>query len=333
MNLSNIFQKLSKNSEKIKRYYNYAKKKVVPKKWHNKKIKSLFNEKYLQASPYEKNDILSRLNYYNKIHTSFSIDKSLPVYQTINLKKEGSWFYHYDLTMQLAAFSENLLFHYLPGDIQTIPDAPTLVKSRPISDNNENSVLLKLNTIRHFNFVQDPFQYEDKKDMLVWRGACHQPHRRFFIEQFSSHPRCDVGDTRKDASLGKQPFMSIRDQLKYKFILSIEGNEVASNLKWIMYSNSLCFMVKPKFETWFMEGKLIPGVHYVELKKDYSDLEEKMDFYLKNKDAAAKIIDNANNYIKPFLDHDREALISYLVLQKYFVDSGQPLETNYLKPA
>ncbi|RUR30084.1 lipopolysaccharide A protein [Vreelandella andesensis] len=330
MKLSNAFQKLSKNSEKLKRYYQYAITKITPKKWHEKKMELLLNERFLKASSCEKNRILEIVNYYNKVNNKFSIDQKTPIYQAARLKKEGSWFYHYDLTMQLAAFSGDLLFHYLPGDVQSIPSAPTLVKSRPISDANENSILLKLNTIRHFNFVKDPFQYADKKDVLVWRGACYQTHRRYFIENFHSHPLCNVGDTSRDADLGKKPFMSIHEQLTYKFILSIEGNEVASNLKWIMASNSLCFMVKPKFETWFMEGTLTPGIHYVELKEDYSDLDEKINFYLENEDDAITIIKNANDYVKPFLDHDREALISHLVLQKYFLDSGQYSKINHL---
>ena len=41
-----------------------------------------------------------------------------------------------------------------------------------------------------------------------------------------------------------------------------------------MSSNSLCFMPKPKYETWFMEGKLIPNHHYVLIEDDYSNLLE-----------------------------------------------------------
>ena len=63
--------------------------------------------------------------------------------------------------------------------------------------------------------------------------------------------------------------------LNYKFILCLEGNDVASNLKWVMSSNSIAVMPKPKYETWFMEGKLKGNVHYIEIKDDYSDLEEK----------------------------------------------------------
>lgn len=331
MNLSSRLQKTNKNLEKVKRYFKYATLKLTSKKHQNKKLNSFFKKYYTQASSCEKNDILQRINYYNKLDYQFEINRELPVHNVLNLKKTGSWFYHYDLTMQLAAFTNKLLFHYTPGDVQTIPCMPTFVKSRPISQENKNSVLLKLNTIRHFNFVVDPFNYAEKKDLLVWRGACYQPHRRHFIETFHSHSLCNVGDTSRDAKLGKKPFMSIQEQLKYKFILSIEGNEVASNLKWIMASNSLCFMVKPKFETWFMEGLLIPNIHYVELKDDYSDLEDKINFYLKNEGEAARIIKNANNYVKPFLNHQRELLISHLVLLKYFSLSGQPVEPNYLK--
>jgi len=46
--------------------------------------------------------------------------------------------------------------------------------------------------------------------------------------------------------------------VKYKYILSIEGNDVASGLKWQLYSNSVVFMRKPKIVSWAMEDKLIP---------------------------------------------------------------------------
>ena len=39
--------------------------------------------------------------------------------------------------------------------------------------------------------------------------------------------------------------VSIDYHLKHKFILCIEGNDVASNLKWVMSSNSVAVMPKP----------------------------------------------------------------------------------------
>ncbi|EOH5314647.1 hypothetical protein ACQJ04_000816 [Campylobacter jejuni] len=47
--------------------------------------------------------------------------------------------------------------------------------------------------------------------------------------------------------------------MKYKFIISLEGNNVASNLKWAMNSNSLVLASKITCQTWFIEGTLKPN--------------------------------------------------------------------------
>ena len=82
-------------------------------------------------------------------------------------------------------------------------------------------------------------------------------------------------------------------------------------------------MTKPKYETWFMEGTLEPGFHYVELADDFSDLEEKLIYYQQHAGEAKRIIENANNYVKQFLDRKQEHLIGLLVMQKYFEKTGQ----------
>ena len=117
--------------------------------------------------------------------------------------------------------------------------------------------------------------FGEKQDKLVWRGGAYKKLRRGFVERFYNHPQCDVGQTNspEEQVPWQKPFMSIENQLDYKFIFCPEGNDVATNLKWAMSSNSLCFMLKPTCETWFMEGLLEPGVHYVEIANDYKDLE------------------------------------------------------------
>ena len=90
-----------------------------------------------------------------------------------------------------------------------------------------------------------------------------------------------------------------------------------------MSSNSLCVMPKPKYETWFMEGRLIKDFHYIEVENDFSDAEDKIKYYLKNIDKSIKIIENANQYIKQFKDLEQERLISLMVLNKFFKYSDQ----------
>ena len=67
-----------------------------------------------------------------------------------------------------------------------------------------------------------------------------------------------------------------------------------------------------------MEGKLIPNYHYIEVKEDFSDLEERLQYYIDHPDEAEAIIQHAHEWIDQFRDKEREKLISLLVLKRYF---------------
>ena len=136
---------------------------------------------------------------------------------------------------------------------------------------------------------------------------------------------CDLGHTgnKNLHRAWRKARISIAKHLPYKFLLALEGNDVASNLKWAMSSNSLVIAPKPKIETWFMEGSLEPNVHYLQIRDDYEDLEEKLDFCLSHPAFAQDIIHNAHQYVAQFFDVKREDLISLLVLEKYFYYTNQ----------
>jgi spore maturation protein CgeB len=74
-----------------------------------------------------------------------------------------------------------------------------------------------------------------------------------------------------------------------------------------------------------MEGTLVPNVHYVLIRDDYSDLESRLRYYIEHPDEAQQIIDNAHQYIEQFRNRRQEDLISLLVLKKYFQMTGQEL--------
>lgn len=276
-------------------------------------------------SQHDQNYILDRVAYYNKKQTPFTLGSDKV--QSADLTTRKNLIYYLDFQKFCRYFNKNFSFHYLFGDIRKVPGIPTFVKSRPLIAHNDNSILLKLNTIRHFNFIKDPLPYSNKKDQLVWRGKAGVKDRVDFISRHFSNPLFDLGQSNQPEPGGdprrQKRFMSIEEQLQFKFILSIEGNDVATNLKWIMSSNSICFMRKPRFETWFMEGRLLPNVHYVLLQDDYSDIEEKMRYYLQHEEEALTMVKNAKEYIKQFQNSKSEALISLLVFKKYFEQSGQ----------
>ena len=311
--------RIDKNKNTKLTYYlsNFIKQ-ILPKIYYKQKLEQLLN--------YDIDDkILKRVNYYNKIQNNFTLPKDAITIESF-IKNEKKKTYYFDLLEYLHYFNKKLKISYLFGDITTVPKTPSFLKSRPIHGDNKNSILMKLNKIRHFIFVDDKRSFESKKDMLVWRGKCYTPHRQKFIQEFYNKEFCNVGQTNTKGETNlpwQKEKMKLEEQLQYKFILAIEGNDVASNLKWLMSSNSLAFMPKPKYETWFMEGTLIPNYHYVLLKDDYSDLEEKIVYYSSHIQEAKQIIKNAHAHVEQFKNKKKEDLISMLVVRKYFEQSGQ----------
>ena len=268
--------------------------------------------------------IKKRTNYYNKLEENINLSDEAKSLVNFKLKKKDKT-YFFDSYEYTRYFHSGLNIFYKFGDVTYVPQEPAIVKSRPLNINNTNSVLINLDKIRHFTFVNDKKDFRKKKDMLVGRNEVGQAHRLKFLEMYINHPLCNIGKINNNNThpnlLKKR--LTIEEQLDYKFILCLEGNDVATNLKWVMSSNSLAVMPAPKFETWYMEGTLIPNYHYVLIKDDYSDLEERMQYFICHTEEALEIIKNANQYVEQFKFKAREDLISLLVLEKYFYKTGQ----------
>lgn len=266
--------------------------------------------------------ICQRLDYYNAMpHGPLPAEASLLSWH----KPKRQKVYFFDSYRYSSLFPQSLRWCFLPGDITHVPTAPSIVKSRPLAMDNRNSILMKLDKVRHFTFVEDHKPWREKKDMAIFRGkVLDKACRLRFMQLYYGHPMVDAADVGRHAHPQWQgQKRSIAEHLDYKFVLALEGNDVASNLKWIMSSQCLALMPPPTCETWFMEGTLKPGVHYVPLRPDLSDLEEQMHYYIEHPEEAETIISNANSYVSQFLDEEREELISYLVLERYFERSGQ----------
>lgn len=323
-------KRLSFKHKNSKLYYyvsNYLKQ-VVPSVFYQnkferkiKKIESILKKR----NQFDEKEIFTRVNYYNKLSDIEAISEGKTL-KELKLK-DGKKTYFFDFYEYYKFFNRNLIGHFLFGDVMHIPKEPTFTKSRPLSKENKNSIVLKWNKVRHFIFIKKDMDFDNKKNKLVWRGEVYskQKHRVRFLEMHYKKAICNIARVNNEelSSEWLKKRMTIAEQLEYKFILSIEGYDVASNLKWIMSSNSIAVMPKPKFETWFMEGKLIPNYHYIAIKEDYSDLEEQLDFYIKNPKKAKAIITNANNHVAQFKNKTLEDFIALLVLKKYFKNTGQ----------
>lgn len=301
---------------------------LIPDAWYRYRLDDFL----ARCSKYNASEIRGRLHYYNKLDENQLPGADATAIGSMRIPKKGK-VYHFDLQEYTRWFNPDLLHRHVFGDVTHIPDTPAIVKSRPITGDNRNSVLMKLVKMRHFNFIEDPVPFEKKRNHLIGMAAVNQPHRVRFYEQYFDHPMCTLGQINRGTTHDQwiRPKMSIRKHLDYKFILCLEGYDVASNLKWVMSSGSVAVMPEPIYETWFMEGKLVPNVHYIRIASDFSDLEERLQHYIDHPAECLEIIRSANDYTRQFMDPEKEDLLNLLVLQKYFIRTGQLPESEYIR--
>ena len=268
---------------------------------------------------------MRRVNYYCKLDKGSNFNRQMWSDKAIMLQDQpvtGQKTYYFDAMEYARYFSQDLRWILDAGDKPYVAPEPAIVKNRPIVEHNENSVILNLDKNRHFLFVRDNKPWRDKKNMTIFRGDLgpRKENRDVFMNRWYGHPMVDAASTNRSEQHPEwqREKLTIGDHLDFKFIMSLEGNDVASNLKWIMSSNSIAVTPCLTQETWFMEGTLIPNYHYIEVKPDFSDLEERLTYYIEHPDEAEAIIQHAHDYISQFRDEKREKLISVLVLKKYF---------------
>ena len=315
--ITNLLQSLNRRhkNDRISYYIKSYTSLLLPDRFYEYKLQKL-RSKYSSLDT----ELQFRLDYYCKLQAPFILENGIDLKTFRGLPKST---YFLDFYPYIRAFRQSAKFSTLFGDVMIVPDQPSFVKSRPINDDNRNSVLMKLDAVRHFIFLSDPIPFRQKRSAAVWRGRLHldiaKERRLDFLRQFSGRPGFDVGHINGGSVFPKyrRERMSIQDQLNFKYIFSLEGVDVATNLKWIMSSNSLCFSQRLKYETWYMEGLLQPGVHYVEIADDFSDVQEKIDYYDHHPDEAERIIASANAYTRRFMNREVEAWLSYQVVERY----------------
>lgn len=282
--------------------------------------------------------IHQRADYYCKLTPAHSFDREAWDGRAVALCDQPMTpqkVYYFDAKEISRYFPQRLRWILRSGDVVDVQEVPTIVKSRPLFEgrtgellnhpiDNANNVILKLEKVRHFLFVNDKKSWREKQPVAIFRGDLGNKkyNRDVFMNLFANGQSHLVDAASTNISEAHPEWhrekLTIGEHLDYKFIMSLEGNDVASNLKWVMSSNSIAVTPRHTMETWFMEGTLIPNYHYIEVKEDFSDLEERLQYYIDHPDEAETIIQHAHEYVAQFFDKKREKLISLLVLKRYF---------------
>jgi hypothetical protein len=218
------------------------------------------------------------------------------------------------------------------GDNQSETSPACLVKNRY---NSNHSVILRcINFNRHWKLYYNrpsDIDFDKKKNKVFWRGTTtgnmNRPGNRFtLVKKWFDHPSINVGFSKigkaKERYYEYEQYVKGQsdpeDFLKYKYILSVEGNDKDSGINWKLNSNSLVMMARPRCTSWLMETTLVPDYHYILVKDDFSDLEEKLRWCNKHPEECKQIIQNANDYMRQFSDEKVERTIENKVIRAYF---------------
>jgi len=147
------------------------------------------------------------------------------------------------------------------------------------------------------NFVN----YNKKINKCVWRGKIQGNNYNFFNNNNNTHPRqyfVDLYNNNKFKNVDySTEFMSIKDQLKYKYMLDIDGYASTwAATVWKLYSGSVLLKQKSVWKQWYYD-ELIEYVHYVPIANDFSDLNEQIQWCIDNDDKCQQISINSRKFI------------------------------------
>jgi hypothetical protein len=195
-------------------------------------------------------------------------------------------------------------------------------------------VIWKLESIRHWDPIEpsilEDTAWEKKKASVTWRGAftgrahhktsdskktelehCRQNQRCSFVLDHANSKLIDAG---LDSTVGlisdvvsgvniTKGRLSMADIQCHKVIISLEGNDVASGLKWSLMSQSVVLMPTPTRTSWAMEELLEPWVHYIPMNDDGSNAEEMVQWVIDNDQKAKLIAQRATLFMYDLLYH------------------------------
>ena len=236
------------------------------------------------------------------------------------------------------------------------PALPNKHKTRRCGNTNDTAsslqwpIIWKLNTERHYAVLDQvashDIYWQYKKNQAMFRGAlsgwrvpAHVVAREgnddheFMTKRCQQSTRYDhFEDPLIDAKLiALRPGLnatvngriikghrkSLVEMLRYKGLIVLEGNDVASGLKWSLISRSVVIMPVPTKSSWAMEEALEPWVHYVPLAADGHDAQTQMQWVLDHDVEAQRIAHRGSLWMQDLMAGDADGTIFQKLLQAY----------------
>jgi len=257
-------------------------------------------------------------------------------------KKNNIYMYYYNhlrnLLIKLKELHdidyEGKTLYFIEGDANyNSVGIPYICKTRR---RRQGNIILNMNYPRHWNLYNELLKNRDisfrrKNNKIIWRGSTtgqeYNRGNRFnlvkkYFDYYEKNPHVDIAFS-KNAKINLEDKVGIcqdklnyknytrgalnmKKMLNYKFLISVEGNDVSSGLKWMLLSNSVVLMPKPKVNSWLMEIKLESWLHYIPLADDFSDVLIMYKWCLKNLRLCEIIAKKSTEYMMQFSNREKE---------------------------
>ncbi|CAL8324106.1 unnamed protein product [Gadus morhua 'NCC'] len=163
----------------------------------------------------------------------------------------------------------------------------------------------------------------NKTEQAFFRGRDSREERLYLASLSKEHPELlDAGITGwfffrdREKEIGKAPLVGFFDFFKYKYQVNVDGTVAAYRFPYLMLGNSLVLKQRsPYYEHFYVH--LRPGVHYVPVQRDLSDLVEKIKWAKSNDAEVKEIARQGQAAVRQLLQPNRLYCYYYKVLEMY----------------
>jgi hypothetical protein len=157
-------------------------------------------------------------------------------------------------------------------------------------------------TLKKIDQHRKPFK--NRLEECIWRGTIQNGtkynffdmegkdglNQRMFFKQLHGEGRFPKVNFKDEKT-------SIEDQIKFKYILDIDGySSTWDATVWKLYSGSILLKTKSKWKQWYYD-ELRAWEHYIPIENDFSDLNDKIEWCIHNEERCINIIENSRKFV------------------------------------
>lgn len=280
--------------------------------------------------------------------------KSIETTLLVNINEEGNYTINHANNLKgsdkLIAFI--ILMKKLKKKYKKLPKC-TFVQTFADRQHQTQVCILENSALKTDNAVLSPFWYflskskvdqvknknlswVDKKPVAIWRGAStgfamndyrtgQRISRKYTVDKSKQFPGLidakfvTFPDKGKELAktYEKSEFMGPLDQLKYKYIISMDGNGGTYGLYWVLSSGSCC-LNNAQYKQWFSEF-FQKDKHYIEFddSKENSNLEKVIQTIKNDDNRTLRIAINAKETSKNIFNEEFVLFYMYELLKFY----------------